>query len=343
MELGRTTRTGLDRGVPRYRLCAVCCVLMLCLLGLPARGQDIHFSQIDANPMLFNPAYCGFIDGTGRFGIIYRNQWQSVGEPYQTFAATAEVALVRNRKHRSGFSMGVVFDSDRAGALSYGLTTFDGILSFYKAVGQHSSTLLSAAVSAGAGQAGFLSQNASMMDPAEDLGRTETSFFTLGTGVALYHQFRNEFDLKAGAAVLNLNRPDISYLGVEDAVIYPRAAAFVRGEYRFYDGFSLLPILALQHQHTYNELVYGLDAKWYISESSSLPVAFSAGVLSRHRDALMISLALEYGPCVFSFSYDANLSYLATASHTIGAYELGIVYRLADVHGRRKNISCPVF
>ena len=44
--------------------------LLILLLLLPLthlRAQDIHFSQVDANPLLLNPAYAGFYNGAGRF------------------------------------------------------------------------------------------------------------------------------------------------------------------------------------------------------------------------------------------------------------------------------------
>ena len=66
-----------------------------------AKAQDLHFSMLDLDPLLFNPAYSGFFDGTGRFGVVYRNQWASVSTPFQTLTATAEVSLMRSKRNRS--------------------------------------------------------------------------------------------------------------------------------------------------------------------------------------------------------------------------------------------------
>ena len=65
------------------------------LLAVVGQGQDIHFSQVDADPVLLNPAYSGFYEGVGRFGMVYRNQWASVSIPYQTLAVSGEMALWR--------------------------------------------------------------------------------------------------------------------------------------------------------------------------------------------------------------------------------------------------------
>ena len=44
---------------------------VVCLIMAAPRSyaQDIHFSQIDLNPVLFNPAYAGFFEGKARFGL----------------------------------------------------------------------------------------------------------------------------------------------------------------------------------------------------------------------------------------------------------------------------------
>ena len=86
-------------------------LLLLCLyllLSPSLRSQDIHSSQIDINPVALNPAYNGFFDGSGRFGLAYRSQWSSVSKPYQTFLASGEFSLHRNRFHRSGLNLGLL-------------------------------------------------------------------------------------------------------------------------------------------------------------------------------------------------------------------------------------------
>ena len=80
-----------------------------------AKAQDIHFSMLDLDPLLFNPAYSGFFDGVGRFGVIYRNQWASVTTPFQTISATAELSLTRSKRNHNGLSIGAWVSNDRAG------------------------------------------------------------------------------------------------------------------------------------------------------------------------------------------------------------------------------------
>ena len=54
-------------------------------------GQDVHFSSFDANPMLLNPANTAFGSNLFRAGTIYRNQWSTVSQGYNSYLLTAEV------------------------------------------------------------------------------------------------------------------------------------------------------------------------------------------------------------------------------------------------------------
>ena len=99
-----------------------------------------------------------------------------------------------------------------------------------------------------------------------------------------------------------------------------------------------------QHQKGFSELVYGCDVKWYVNERARKYLAFSTGLLGRHGDALAVNVAVEWTQWVFAFSYDANLSTLAEASHTLGAFEIGVVYKIGkrDDKHYKEALPCPI-
>lgn len=318
-------------------------MMLLTFGGLRVAAQDIHFSQIDVNPILYNPAYSGFFDGSGRFGVAYRNQWASVGEAFQTVAATAEYSLVRRRRHHDGFNIGAFLYSDRAGALRYGTTSGSAVLSYYRAVGSHSDNLVSLAVEAGYGQAGFDPSDARLMDETETFEQNAVSYPLIGAGVAFFSQPNDDFYIKAGLSARNLNRPNISYLGLDDTYLERKFNGYLRAEYRAWADVAVQPLLACQFQKNYSEFIVGADAKWYISESSFEQISFSGGLHYRVLDALYTEFTLEYNAFLFALSYDANLSKLTPASKSLGAFELGIVYRLSNrTQVRRKAMPCPI-
>jgi len=306
-------------------------------------AQDIHFSQLDVNPILNNPAYAGFFDGTGRAGVSYRSQWGSVSKHFQTIAASAELSLLRRRYWRDGLSAGVFFYNDRAGTLHYGTTAGNLILSYYKAIGSQNSCFLSIAGEVGVGQSGFSTDDILFEDPSEDIVTTNTGFYTLGIGAAWFYQPNDDFFLKIGVSGRNLNKPNISYMELDSTFLERKLMLYSRAEYRAWGNVSILPVAGILVQHEYREILFGADAKWYLSESNSKLLTFSGGLHYRWRDAATIELAMEYNAWIFALSYDANLSRLTPASKTVGAMELGIVYRIQKKrHVRRKAMPCPI-
>ena len=309
-----------------------------------ATAQDQHFSMLDLDPMLFNPAYSGFFDGTARFGIIYRNQWASVSTPFQTLSATAEVALLRDRRTMNGLSAGLWLTADREGTLNYGTSAASAIVSWFKGLGV-GNNIISLAAEAGIGQTGFEEENIIMDDGTESFARTRAVYPTFGAGAAWYCQMSDVFYTKLGLSVRNINEPDISYTGLSnDSRLSRRYNIYSRAEWRVSPEWGVLPVIGYQRQEGFNEMVYGCDVRWYVHESPRDYLVFGAGLMGRHGDAMAVNLAVLWHEWTFAFSYDANLSKLAEASHTIGAFEVGVVYMVGSKKDKRvQSLPCPVF
>ena len=310
--------------------------------GMRLLAQDIHFSMLDLDPMLFNPAYSGFFDGNGRFGVVYRNQWASVSKPFQTLSATAEFGLTRSSRTMSGLSAGLCITTDHEGSLSYGSTSATLVMSYFQSLDRNGNNILSMAVEAGGGQMGFSTEGIDMEDPSEEFNRTHVAYPALGAGVAWFWQASDMLYTKAGIAVRNLTEPDISHLGMSDTRLARRLTAYARAEWRAAAQWGVLPVVGFQHQGQFSEMVVGCDARWYLRESQRDYLAFSGGLIGRLGDALAINLAVLWREWVFAFSYDANISKLAAASHTIGAFEVGVVYLIRKKDQRTSALPCPI-
>ena len=310
-------------------------------LGVRLYAQDIHFSMLDLDPLLFNPAYSGFFDGTGRFGVVYRNQWATVSTPFQTVTATAELSVMRSARYRNGLSAGLWISNDRAGTLDYGATTVSAIASWYQALG-NGDNLVSLGLEAGVGQVGFNPNNIVLVDDNEAFHSTTAFYPTLGAGIAWFGQWSERLYTKAGFSMRNINEPDISYLETGNSRLARHWNIYVRGEWRTAGLVSVLPVMGFQHQGAFSELVYGCDVRWYLNERPNDYLVLSAGLIGRHADAASINLAVLWHEWTFAFSYDANLSKLAEASHTLGAFELGVIYMIGKKDKKRSALPCPI-
>lgn len=318
-------------------------VAVLCCLPFIANSQDIHFSQIDVNPILYSPAYSGFFDGKGRFGITYRNQWASVSTPYQTFAASGEFSLLPGRYRRNGLSIGAFVYNDHAGSLNYGTVSANAILSYYQSVNSSNNTLVSFALEGGYSQCGMNSEEALFGDPSEIIDNPVGHYYTVGAGVALFHQATNNLNFKFGLSGRNLNRPQITFTGMEGNFINRKLNGYLRTEYRCASMWSILPLAAVQLQHNNTEIVVGCDAKYHYSEIAGTHIVYSAGLYYRHADALIFNVAAEIDAFVVSVNYDANISTLSEASNSIGALELSLIYRLTRSKNKTRPIPCATY
>lgn len=321
-------------------VCLLLLLLPLAFLSGPLRGQDVHFSQINVNPVLFNPAYTGFFDGNARVGLVYRNQWVSVSQPFQTLALSGEISLWRGRYRRQGLSLGCLVLRDRAGSLNYGTTSADIMASYFFPLGSRFPHFLSFAAALGYAQSGFDIANISLADDSESMPRHQSSYPILRLGVAWHCSPTEQLQLRLGLSGSNLNRPNISYLQLDDTHLEPRWNLYSQVEYRCWESVALAPVAFFQLQHNNDEFLFGTDVKWFLDESSSHWVVLSAGLLFRHRDAFTVNLLAELNAFAFSFSYDANVSKLVEASNTIGAFELGLLYRFSK-HKKQNHHSLP--
>ncbi|TDG35664.1 type IX secretion system membrane protein PorP/SprF [Pedobacter changchengzhani] len=78
------------------------------VLWITAFAQDPKFSQYFASPLSLNPANTGFFDGEYRFALNTRQQWGNLGDPYNTYSASADVKLVQDENFtNSVFSVGL--------------------------------------------------------------------------------------------------------------------------------------------------------------------------------------------------------------------------------------------
>lgn len=317
-------------------------LLLLAVSAPVLRAQDIHFSQVDLSPILYNPAYSGFFDGSGRFGVAYRNQWASVTKPFQTTAATGEFSLVRRRYNRDGLNLGVVLFNDKAGSLHYGTFAANAMISYFKAIGRDNNNFISGAIEFGVGQAGFDPSEANPYDPSEVYENSSEVFPTVGCGLAWFYQPSDRFYIKLGASGHNLNSPSLTFLNQEGSNLNRRYNIYARAEFRNQGSVAFQPLVTLQLQKNFTEPMAGMNVKWYIEEGLSKQLAIDGGLFYRYRDAIILSFGVEYNSFLFGVSYDANISRLLPASHSLGSVEFQTVYRMRKREAKRKALPCPI-
>ena len=86
----------------------------VCMLGTTASAQDQQFSQFNAAPTSFNPAYAG-VSGKARLASLYRSQWTALPQAFTGFHLAYDRPTLDKRM---GFGFLLSNEQAGAGALS---------------------------------------------------------------------------------------------------------------------------------------------------------------------------------------------------------------------------------
>ncbi len=315
----------------------------------PLAAQDVHFSQLHTVPLFLNPAYTGSGDEDFRVFNLYRNQWNRIDVPYNTFQFAADVKVnIYGRQ----FGLGGVIIHDESSSVYLTVNRFHLSIShaFYF---QNHRLLIAlqpglAVKNYNADRIRFGSQfdqDSETFDPAlpsnENFLSNNLRYFDLNAGVLWQSRIRN---LKPGAgiAVSHINRPVESFYTSNDSLRVPLKTALAGNLYiPFLRHYSLDPQVLYTRSGSSSEFVFGMVGSYYpVTAQSSVKRIF---LLSHYRvdplqtlDALILGAGLQVNALEFCVSYDINVSPLRKASRYQGGFEISIVYR-GITHSRTSN------
>lgn len=323
-------------------------VFTLGLCSIKSFGQDVHFSTFDANPMLLNPAHTAFGSNLFRAGTIYRNQWSTVSQGYNSYLLTAEVLPYSNRIRKEGIGVGVSFMADVAGSLRYGQQSIGISASYFKAIDVNKEHYISFGITGNTSSWGYDLANSIFGRYPEDregilLNTIRTYDFGLGTHWQM--KANDKHNLQAGAALFHINQPQLSYYEDSDIILPMRFNAYFSDLIMIkYDNF-IKPTIFFQTQKEFIELVIGGDYCINIAETTLDYKIISIGAYYRAADALIVMGKYRYNNLNIGISYDINLSKLTPASKSYGAVELWLLYSFNSTGYKRTktSIPCPAF
>ncbi len=330
-------------------------VLAVTFFNVSVFGQDIHFSQFDETQLQLNPADAG-VQHDVRIVTNYKNQWQSVGSPYKTFALSGDVRLLRDKKHY----MGLGFDlfSDKAGDANLKSTQANLSLSGIINVSEYSK--ISAGLMTGFSQRSITvdglewgsQYNGMNYDGALPTGETATAqafnFVDLGAGIQysygnseMYISANDARRINIGVSVFHPHNPSYTFYGDSKEILHAKyvfhgnAAIGVKNT-----NLVLKPSYIVLLQGATREVTPGLTFQYILQEASKYtknkkPAAFSIGGYYRLQDAFIAVAKFEYSNYSIGFSYDINLSKLKTVSKARGGFEISLRFISPSAFGKR--------
>jgi type IX secretion system PorP/SprF family membrane protein len=327
-------------------------LVLLLMLPLLSAAQDIHFSQYPYSPLNLSPASTGLFDGDIRFNALYRSQWSSVTVPYKTMGISYDQVIKSPAVSGSRNAAGVVINNDRAGDGNFG--TLQAMLSFSRITALKDSVHF---ISVGA-QAGIIYRSVDvnkltfdnqftgdvfnpLASTNENFDRTSYIYPDIHAGASWTGIFGNT-TASAGFGVQHLIKPDQTFLG-EDVQLPVHIQTYAGAWLKRDDKLSFYPSLLWMSQQEFRELIFGMEIKLMMQQSTVKRRAVSIGGHYRIDDAVIPSFALYYDQWRFGISYDINTSSLEKASNGRGGPELNLTYIMKKIRYTAGKNVCPVY
>jgi type IX secretion system PorP/SprF family membrane protein len=316
-------------------------------------AQDSHFSQYNLVPFWLNPA---MVAGTNDVdvGVIYRTQYTGLNNPYNTYGAFADAAINKKRSKNYYFGLGVGFLQDNNQNVQYKSSLAALSLSYHLRVTRNNSISVGfqpfffqksmnyAGLKWGNQFDGY-SYNSSL--PTGESGAYSQQNKVDGS-IGFNYQFSKGVHssiveraqkFQIGFSMFHLPFVRYSFYGSQETV-YSRYTVNVSYSYKPANSkVSVNPVLFFQKQGPANEIIFGCNTLIILQEASGQQSfvkssSLTLGVLYRMQDAIIITAGLNFERFCFSFAYDVNSSPLITSTHSFGAVELCIRYRLNKGH-----------
>lgn len=339
------------------------CIGIFLILPFTHQAQDIHFSQMAYSPLTLNPALTG-ANYDLQANINYRNQWNSVAEPFQTIAASVDTRLNAKKKRRkkAHLAAGLNFFNDRAGSAQ--VMTNNVNLHFATHV------MLGAGHTLGAGIYGGWAQrslnpyagkwgsqyNGLEYDPTLQSGEVfaSSAFHMFDTGAGLVYTFQSgesriaENDTKllnVGFAAYHLNRPGYSFIDRPQERMYMRFSGFVNGSFGIRNTNVILePGVFFHQQGNAREIFFGMYGRYILKGESRITsfvqrTTVALGLFCRNQDALVAKAHVEWNGVGVGIAYDFNLfNSLAAMSRSRGGFEVSMRWIIPNLYVRSSKI-----
>ena len=244
-------------------------------------AQDPHFSQYFSSPLTLNPAHTGNFQGPLRLATNFRNQWQGVGEPYNTGTISVDGEILKDRlfagdRLSMGFlglndkAMGGSFSSSYAG-LSVGYHLWlDENLIHKLSIGFQSvwvnkrldPTQISFATQ-------FASNGFDLPLPSDEFFQNNNiNYADWNTGL-YYSNSTENGNFHIGLSGYHLTRPKESFLGDKSTTIPIRYSLTAGGNKFLGESGVLMSSLLLQKQGNAKELTMGFAYGQYLSDAGN--------------------------------------------------------------------------
>ncbi len=307
--------------------------IFLFLLVVPKLGisQDVHFSQFYNALLNVNPALTGVGATPVRFGLMYRNQWNSIGVPYKTYTGFVDGRFSLKNLYRTWFGLGLAAYNDRAGDGVLNNTFVSVGFSVTQGFTYNNTLLVSMGFSLGVYNRSvrfsnlvFDEQwNGVKFDPAQANSEpfASQSVFSpdFNFGFNVSYALNGNVKLEAGTALHHINKPKSSFYDADNR-IDRKLLSHARVEISTRKNLVINFAAFYSVQDNTREIIFGGNLAYPVGN----PVLIG-GLWYRWNRDVIPAVGFEYSRYRFMISYDVNISALHPASNYQGGMELSLI------------------
>ena len=313
-----------------HRLCLH--ILLLLLSAAPGLAQDIHWSQVNRQPLYQNPGNTGLFNGDIRLTGNYKDQWRNVSVPFSTVAAGID-----GKWAKRGLSWGGLLFYDQVGDGKFQTVELQLSLAKQLKLTSDSVHCLSAGLQLGMNHRQvnmdkFYFDNqfdGIVFDPSlptqeNFISDSRTNAAVAAGAVYTWNRAIGE-QLTVGLGSFNLTRPNQGFYGqkVQRDIRLSLFGSYIKP---LNSDWAIVPGLSFNIQGKYRELVLGSQARYTLINRMGVYRAVDGGLWFRNRDAVIVRAGIAIQNWSFALSYDTNISKLVPASRLRGGLELSIHY-----------------
>tara|TARA_R110002096_G_scaffold426165_6_gene635590 strand:+ start:4592 stop:5662 length:1071 start_codon:yes stop_codon:yes gene_type:complete len=319
----------------------------------PSYSQDVHFSQRLAADRQRNVAFTNQYEGNWQAMTIYRQQWQSIGVPFNTsgFFLTKKI---HTKLTALDFFAGVTFLNDQSGdaklnsnqlsfnigaAYTYGKNIFSLAVS--------NSFVLKSFSQAGLTFPSQYDRNEGRFNESFDNGENfagdNLNYYDLGFGLLFERKLNAQWFLRSGFSMLHVNEATESFFDQDNDKNMGYGFQFV-ADYLYSEYITVEPYLSFYRAKGASETILGsaviFNASSFGPVNNIAPFLYLRTGVDRLTDAIILGSRADFSNFQVGASYDFNVSELEIASNYRGGFELSLLFTLPEEKLKTKRIPC---
>lgn len=339
-------------------------------------AADPHFSQFYAAPITLNPAMTGAFDCNYRVSAIYRTQWGSVLSNdrvpmFSTPAVNVDFRTNRGFTKSGAFGFGLTGLSDRAGQSAFMSNRVGLSVAYHQGLDRRGEHWIGAGFQSEVwvrsidysglqfplqhdGNGGYDGG----LPTGEYLSNNNFIVWDVSLGVLYTGKFGKRTNGYLGVAAHHLNRPTESFLGDNSVRMPMKITAHGGVRFKLKGKFDMQPKFVYMNQGVSHLLNFGTDFRYIFEERDPQGNNLRFGAMFRMvggdskapwadklmtSESVILNVAVEFSKITVGAAYDINVSQLANASRTFGAFEISAAYVGCFSKTRPGAMFCPKF